>query len=282
MKKLEFHPALKDVPLMLLHERDALRRDIVENGQRFPILTIGGKIIDGRNRYLACLAGNIEPKVVELTLQDPKKFIASANYFRKHWTTAERAHFAALMSLESEEGSPETKPATLGTASNEAVPSVRPVITQDTAAKQMGVSRSSVQRAKSKIQGKSKPTTKRNGQIVDSMNFPVPAEAMAYWNRKSEVQDILTHISKARSLIAKISDGDPLFHRISSVQKTKLQLDELYNQYKGVLPSHVCAICDGVKVDGCKACVGTGVISEYVWDRLSKEQRAKRGMEQPF
>ena len=96
------------------------------------------------------------------------------------------------------------------------------------------------------------------------------------------MQELLTLISKARRIIYNIKDGDPLYRRISNVQTTGKQLDELYNQYKGVLPAYVCVYCDGVKVDGCKACIGTGVISEFVLDSIPQKIRSKRGMEQPF
>ena len=60
---LQFHPALKDVPLMSNDERIALGYDMQQYGQKYEILLLDGMIIDGRNRYLACKAVGLEPKV---------------------------------------------------------------------------------------------------------------------------------------------------------------------------------------------------------------------------
>ena len=213
--KFEFHPLLSDVPLMPLHERDALANDISENGQYLPIIAIGKKIIDGRNRYLACRARGIEPLVIDLIAgKDPKKAIASLNYFRKHWTTQERAHFAALMSLESERGNPETKPES--NTANAVIPS----ITQSKAAKQMGVSVSSVKREKAKIKGKTngtakikQPTTARDS--VDSNGKEIPEAAIPYWNRKSEVTDLANAIHAVKRKIEGIPKNDPMYCEVS-------------------------------------------------------------------
>src|SRR6266700_1492650 len=131
---LQPHPFLKDFPMMPSHEIDALAADIKKYGQRVPIVIYGGKILDGRNRYEACCRLNIEPRSVQFTKGHPKEYAISANYLRKHWTTGERAHFAALMSLKSEVGRPEEPESN---APNGA-------ITQSEAAEVMGVSRRSV------------------------------------------------------------------------------------------------------------------------------------------
>lgn len=279
MKKLEFHPDLKDVPMMPLHERDALRQDIVENGQKFPILTIGGKIIDGRNRYLACLSGSIEPKIVELTGQDPKTFIASANYFRKHWTTAERAHFAALMSLESERGNPDTKATTPLIGSNEPIPSVRPVITQTEAAKQMGVSRESVKRAKAKIKGKTRKENVARDNAgngpVDDEGVEIPKAALPYWNRKPEARNVLNQISACRGQVKKLEPSDPMWSSVN-LNGVLADLNSAYNRFAAAIPAYVCPYCKGVKVDNCKCCKGKGVISKFVMSTVPEEIRNAR------
>jgi hypothetical protein len=275
-KTLEFHPDLKDVPMMPLHEREALGRDIVENGQRFPIITIGGKIIDGRNRYLACIANNIDPKVIELAGQDPKKLVASANYFRKHWTTAERAHFAALMSLESERGNPETKDATPLNGSNELIP------TQAKAAEQMGVSVASVKRAKVKIQGKKnerKAAKDDSGlddkRATDDNGSVIPPAALPYWNRKPEAKNVLNQISACRGQVKKLEPSDPMWSSVN-LNGVLADLNSAYNRFAAAIPAYVCPYCKGVKVDNCKCCKGKGVISKFVMSTVPEEIRNAR------
>ncbi len=266
MKKLEFHPLLKDVPMMPLQERDALASDIKENGQRIPIVLFNGKIIDGRNRYLACLARNIEPTVVAIDLKDPKQYVASLNYFRKHWTTAERAHFAALMSLDSERGSPESN------APNGAIPSVDKPITQEIAAKQMGVSRRSVQRSKAKIRGKSneQKTAKDSrqdseGEPTDDSGRVLPdGSARQYWSRREEAQGIMSAMRSTVKSVKAIDSSDPMYCEVN-LNGVLSDLRNATNRFASAIPAHVCPYCKGMKPDNCKACKGRGVVSEYFW-----------------
>lgn len=247
---------------MSLHERDALGADIEKNGQLIPIVTCKGEIVDGRNRYLAMIARGIEPTIIEMTKMSVKDLVASMNYFRKHWSTKERAHFAALMSLDSEEGRPEK------TASNEAV-------SESDAAKAMGVSRSSVQRAKAKIKGKKpRPKQDETGKPVDKIGYLVPPEALPYWNRRQEVLDLLHHISAARSAIRNLPSKDKMYWYVN-LQRIEQELDSPYRQLAGVLPDYVCPYCNGHNVDKCDGCQGTGVLSEPLWKRAPESKRKK-------
>jgi hypothetical protein len=277
MKKLEFHESLNDIPLMPLHERDALADDIKRNGQLFPIILLNGKVIDGRNRYLACLSREIEPKTISLNPADHKSFIASANYFRKHWTTHERAHFAALMSIASERGNPESN------APNGAIPSVEPQITQEKAAKLMGVGRRTVQRAKAKIKGKTNGKHIRTGvqkdtEAVDAGGSKIPVGAMPYWNRKAEVTDLINAINAIKRKVQAIPKDDPLYAHVG-LNAVLSDLRAATGRLMAAIPAHVCPYCKGEKPEACKACKGKGVISEYFYKTaVPKEMKP----EQPF
>ena len=51
---MKTHNACKLFPLLEDAEFESLKRDIKENGQRVPIVTVGGIVWDGRNRLRAC------------------------------------------------------------------------------------------------------------------------------------------------------------------------------------------------------------------------------------
>src|SRR5258708_1908617 len=90
MKQYEFHPLAGVFPLMPLSQRSELLGDIKKNGQLEPIGLFEHKILDGRNRYLACRQGNIEAKFVTLEPNDAKAFIMSKNYYRRDLTPDDR------------------------------------------------------------------------------------------------------------------------------------------------------------------------------------------------
>lgn len=63
--ELEFHEVASIFPMMSAEEFKALKASILKNGQRVPIYTHEGKIVDGRNRYMACLELGVVPHFEE-------------------------------------------------------------------------------------------------------------------------------------------------------------------------------------------------------------------------
>ena len=62
-QELKSHPVADIFPMMSGDEYSGLITDIQENGLLEPIwLHSDGRIIDGRNRYRACLEGGVEPE----------------------------------------------------------------------------------------------------------------------------------------------------------------------------------------------------------------------------
>lgn len=104
----------------------------------------------------------------------------------------------------------------------------------------------------------------------DKSGIDIPPSALPFWNRRQEVRDILNDISNARSAIRNISDDDKLYHSVR-IRNIEGELDSAYNQLKGALPEHVCGYCKGVKSSQCRACKGTGVMSEFLWKNVPKD-----------
>jgi len=88
---MEFHPAANIFPMLTGEEYIALRDDISVNGLLESIDIYEGKVLDGRNRYTACLDIGIEPVISEYTGDDPLGYVISKNLKRRHLTSSQRA-----------------------------------------------------------------------------------------------------------------------------------------------------------------------------------------------
>ncbi len=95
MKKYEFHPLCELFPQMSDAEIEDLGADIKKRGLRHSIKTFGGKILDGRNRYLACERVKFKPHFEEFKGEDALAFVLSENLHRRHLNDSQRAMLAA-------------------------------------------------------------------------------------------------------------------------------------------------------------------------------------------
>ena len=94
---LEFHPLADIFPPMEDAEFDALVADIKANGLYQAIILHGGMLLDGRNRYRACLAAGVEPTTVngDEWIDDPATYVISANIHRRHLTAEQKRELIA-------------------------------------------------------------------------------------------------------------------------------------------------------------------------------------------
>ena len=90
----EYHDVANIFPLMTSDEFQEICDDIKKNGLLSPIVLIGGKILDGRNRYLACRHVGVEPTYVTYTGDSPIEYVLSANLKRRSLTVGQKAMIA--------------------------------------------------------------------------------------------------------------------------------------------------------------------------------------------
>ena len=96
---LPYHPLADIFPLMEGAEFDGLVADIKANGLRELMTVYQNKILDGRNRYRACLAVGIDPhtRLTPFTGDDKaaRAFVTSKNLHRRHLTAEKRRELIA-------------------------------------------------------------------------------------------------------------------------------------------------------------------------------------------
>lgn len=85
----EFHPLAGLFPLLDGDEFRDLAADIAANGLLEPIWLYEGQILDGRNRYVACLSVDATPTFRTYSGADPIAFVVSENVRRRHLTPSQ-------------------------------------------------------------------------------------------------------------------------------------------------------------------------------------------------
>ncbi len=94
-ERLELHPLCTLFPRLSGAEFDALVADIRANGLQQPITVHEGMVLDGGNRYAACLEAGVEPIVQAFDGDDAVSFVLSANLHRRHLSPGQQAAIVA-------------------------------------------------------------------------------------------------------------------------------------------------------------------------------------------
>jgi ParB-like chromosome segregation protein Spo0J len=124
-------------PMMATADIARLAEDIRENGQANPIVTFEGKILDGRNRYQACLLVDVDPVFAEYDGTEPLAFVVSHNLHRRHLSESQRGMVGAkLANLQK------------GDNQHSAIALPNPPVTQKQAAEMLNIGVDSIKRSK--------------------------------------------------------------------------------------------------------------------------------------
>lgn len=94
IEKMEFHRFCLLFPQATERELSDMADDISRNGLTEPIVRYEGRILDGRNRYLACEMAKVEPHYVDYKGDEPLQFVISKNFHRRHLNESQRATVA--------------------------------------------------------------------------------------------------------------------------------------------------------------------------------------------
>jgi ParB-like chromosome segregation protein Spo0J len=233
MAMTSYHPAAELFPLMEEADLGELAADIKANGLRQPVLVHeDSRIIDGRNRLLACERAGVLPRYKVHAGDDDgiAAFVVSANLHRRHLTTAQRSAIAAELSSRKhgdtlKQGSEAPREAS-GPSDAEA-------------AKLLGVSEASVERAKA---------LKRD---APDLHTAVKAGKMKAAEARREAEKRRTPgvaQKPEEQSEAKPADGEK-----GKVDDTKFILEHLtacsnlFKYYKGETPQRVAKLIDPAK-----------------------------------
>jgi|SRR5271168_4827550 len=96
-KPQNWHEDTNLVPMANRVELDAITKDIGDHGLQNPIVLFEGKVLDGRNRMLACVAASVRPKFTQFhpNGSSAADFVYSQNLHRRQLTIDQRAALAA-------------------------------------------------------------------------------------------------------------------------------------------------------------------------------------------
>jgi len=203
---MKFHPIADIFPMMADQEFRELQEDIERNRLREPICLYEGKILDGRNRYLACKNLTLDPKVKIYKGSNPIDFIISMNLRRRHLRASQRAAIAvdALPLFEAaarkRQAHGQTAPGrTLTTKMSEASQGEA----AEHAAKAFGVSKTYIKQAKAikKETPKSFSDLKSGKQTI--------TEARRNWKREKAAKDRAKLIRNAPKAVPFVGEWAP-------------------------------------------------------------------------
>jgi len=179
---MDFHPIAEIFPMMGEAELTALAEDIAEHGLLEPIIIHEDKILDGRNRYVACFMKEIEPEYEEYTgnNDDLLNYVISLNLKRRHLSESQRAMVAAKIA-----NMPEGRP--------DLTVSIDTVKSLEQAAEMLSVGRASVARART-VQQDGLPELVK---LVDENVLAVSAAAEIAQRPKEEQVALLKEVEEA-------------------------------------------------------------------------------------
>lgn len=113
---------------------------------------------------------------------------------------------------------------------------------------------------------------------LDRTGLPVPHKALPFWNRRYEVQSLLTKVSQIKSALSHAQQNKDLLFIEVNFSSAIAYLENVFGHIKRAMPYVVCPICQGKLVEKCQLCKGRGLISELLYTQGVDEETKKLRM----
>lgn len=254
-------------PLEPKHKLEERAGSIKQSGQRLPVVTYQGDILDGWNRYNAMrLLGWTHPqmKFTEFkgTTEEALRFVVDLNLERRHQSSSDLLTIAARIAA-----SQHAKMATEGRPRKDT-----PVRTQAEEAADLHVSTRTLRRHRAK---RAKTTTPVlvSGVLTDPFGHEIPPAAMGYWVRRMEVTELVKLAKSLAHKIKALSKDDPMWRRVP-LQALEAKANAVAFDFNSSMPYCLCPVCLGQDPENCRLCDGRGVITEHLYTTgVPKETR---------
>lgn len=227
---MDFHPAANIFPMMSSAEFAGLVGDIRENGLREPILVDASTqtIIDGRNRYRACIEADVIPEFQPWEGSDPVGFVVSKNLHRRHLSESQRAMVASKIA-NLREGRPDKTTETSG-------------VSQPQAAKLLNVSPDSVGFAKKTIERGAPVLIQavESGEVAVSTaailtELPKPEQAEVVARGEKEIIAQANRIKAQRKAEAREERRERIIEKAASLSSLPPGIELLHGDFRTVL-----------------------------------------------
>lgn len=116
----------------------------------------------------------------------------------------------------------------------------------------------------------------------DEMGFPLPAVSIPFWNRRDEIQALMTHVSAVRGALKHYQDDKD--DMLSDLHNALSQdLSRVFVSLADRKPWAVCPYCNGTfqyedeyGKHECKACHDTGLMAKSLYERVPTQFLAAR------
>lgn len=282
----EAHPAADAFPWVTPEEIEALAADIRTNGLADEILRLPDtRIIDGRNRELACLVAGVKPRYVTEDLDEDRilAVVISRNIHRRNLTVSQRAMIAAELVNMRPGDNQYKRCGNVATPQNLQNVGEKLDVSKRTVTSAVAVKNKAPELVEPIKAGKLDVHTaakaadlpKKKREKIAAASDPKQAAKEELAKQEEEEPEEIDHGAEfVASVETLCRDMDSIAKRIKELSGQRfaysIHLDSAASQVEAARktlwqgrPAHTCPYCSG---EGCKACNGTGRVKRSTYD----------------